>query len=128
MLFMLCMSCALQAKAVTPVYKPISVSYHLADTGKAAIDSTTHHKRKHKLFAALLAFPIPFGVFGLHRAYLGTTTGVPLVYIASLGGCLGMLPFTDFVLILLNRDINAYYAHNPHLFMWSKKSKPATQP
>jgi TM2 domain-containing membrane protein YozV len=76
--------------------------------------------RKHKLIAALLAFPL--GVFGFHRMYLGTSSATPLLYIATLGGLFGVLPFIDFVLIVLCKDINVY-AHNPHTFMWSKKKK-----
>jgi TM2 domain-containing membrane protein YozV len=85
------------------------------------ISSDTTHHRKHKLIAALLAFPI-IGVLGLHRAYLGTSPAVPMLYIATIGGVFGILPFTDFVLILLCKDVNAY-AHNPKIFMWNKKKK-----
>lgn len=80
-------------------------------------DTIVHH-RKHKLIAALLAFPL--GIFGLHRIYLGTSAGVPFAYIATLGGGFGILPFVDFVLILLCKDVNTY-AHNPSLFMWTRK-------
>jgi TM2 domain-containing membrane protein YozV len=83
-----------------------------------AIDSTTH--RKHRLWAALLAFPL--GVFGLHRMYLGSSPAMPLVYIATLGGGFGILPFIDFVLILMNKDVNTY-ANSPSLFMWSKRKE-----
>lgn len=83
-------------------------------------DTIVHH-RKHKLIAALLAFPL--GVFGLHRIYLGTSTGVPFAYIATLGGGLGILPFIDFVMILLCKDVNTY-AHNPAIFMWTRKKHP----
>ncbi len=83
-----------------------------------ATDSSVHH-RKHKIFAALLAFPL--GVLGLHRIYLGTSAGVPFLYIATIGGCFGILPFVDFVLILLCKDVNTY-AHNHRIFMWTRKS------
>lgn len=81
-------------------------------------DTVVVHHRKHKLIAALLAFPL--GIFGLHRMYLGTTAGVPFLYIASLGGALGILPFVDFIQIILCKDVNVY-AHKSTLFMWSKK-------
>jgi TM2 domain-containing membrane protein YozV len=84
----------------------------------AVADSTTHHK--HKLIAAVLAFPL--GIFGLHRIYLGAAKATPLIYIATVGGLFGVLPFIDFVLIVLCKDINTY-AYNPHTFMWSKKGK-----
>jgi len=75
--------------------------------------------KKHRLVAALLAFPL--GVFGLHRMYLHTSPLVPVVYIATFGGLFGVLPFIDFVLILLNKDIHLTYTSNPHLFMWQKR-------
>jgi TM2 domain-containing membrane protein YozV len=81
---------------------------------------TVYHK-KHRLFAALLAFPL--GIFGLHRMYMHTSPLVPLVYIATFGGVFGILPFIDFVLILLNKDIHLNYTSNPHLFMWEKRER-----
>jgi len=81
-------------------------------------DTAVHHHRKHKIFAALLAFPL--GVFGFHRMYLGTSAAVPFLYIATIGGVFGILPFVDFVLILLCKDVNAY-AHNKAIFMWTRK-------
>jgi TM2 domain-containing membrane protein YozV len=91
-------------------------------TLQAPADSTVVIHRKRKLFAALLAFPL--GVFGLHRIYLGCPGRIPLVYVATLGGGFGILPFIDFMLILLCKDVNTY-AYNSHLFMWSKKQPKA---
>lgn len=97
--------------AKNPVYFP-------ADTSKAGDKEIVYHK-KHRLVAALLAFPL--GVFGLHRIYMHTSPLVPLVYIATFGGLFGVLPFIDFVLILLNKDIHLTYTSNPHIFMWQKR-------
>jgi len=83
-------------------------------------DTVVVHHLKRKLFAALLAFPL--GVFGFHRMYLGTASGVPFLYIASLGGIFGILPFADFIQIILCKDVNVY-AHNPKIFMWSRDKK-----
>ena len=49
------------------------------------------HKDHRKLIAAVLAFPFPFGIVGLHRIFLGTKPYVPVVYIATLGGIFGIL-------------------------------------
>jgi len=92
-----------------------NLTAHSSDT-----DTVVVHHRKHKLIAALLAFPL--GIFGLHRLYLGTSGGVPFLYIASFGGLFGILPFVDFIQILLCKDVNAY-AHKSTIFMWSKKKK-----
>jgi TM2 domain-containing membrane protein YozV len=89
----------------------------------ATAKDTVHHK-KHRLIAALLSFPI-IGIFGLHRIYLGTSPQVPFVYIVTAGGGFGVLPFIDFVMILLskNKDFHATYTGNHHLFMWQKAHK-----
>lgn len=70
-----------------------------------------------KLIAALLAFPFPFGIVGLHRIYLGTSPHVPLVYIGTLGGGFGLIPLIDFIAILFEKDIE-HYMNNNKVFMW----------
>ena len=75
-------------------------------------------QRKNKrTIAALLAFPFPFGMVGLHRIYLGTAPHVPIVYIGTFGGVLGILPFIDFCVLLLDKDIDRYLNNNK-IFMW----------
>src|ERR1700740_3054167 len=49
-----------------------------------------------KVIASILAFPIPGGILGLHRIYLGTKPYVPVIYILTLGGGLFILPIIDF--------------------------------
>lgn len=70
-----------------------------------------------KLIAALLAFPFPFGIVGLHRIYLGTSPHVPVVYIGTLGGGFGLLPLIDFIAILIEKDIE-HFMDNKKVFMW----------
>src|SRR3954470_16340854 len=86
----------------------------LADAGRAhpaysksAVNLDLQHSKPHplllklkkdvalsrKLTAAILAFPFPFGIVGIHRIYLGSAPYVPVVYIATLGGVFGLLPF-----------------------------------
>lgn len=73
---------------------------------------------KSKTVAAILAFPIT-GITGVHRVYLGTKAYVPVVYVGMLGGCLGILPFIDFVVILVEKDLTPY-ENNGKVFMWMK--------
>lgn len=94
-------------------------STKLAKADTVKLNPSDGFHKKHRLVAALLAFPL--GVLGLHRMYLHTSWYVPLLYIATLGGALGVLPFIDFVLIVLNRDIHMNYTSNRHLFMWEKR-------
>lgn len=70
-----------------------------------------------KLVASVLAFPLPFGILGIHRLYLGTEPYVPLIYVGTLGGCAGLLPLIDFIILVSNKDISRF-KNDPHVFMW----------
>jgi TM2 domain-containing membrane protein YozV len=74
-------------------------------------------KKNKKIVAALLSFPFPFGIVGLHRIYLGTAPYVPVAYIATLGGVFGILPFIDFCVLLIDKDVDKYL-NNQKVFMW----------
>lgn len=81
--------------------------------------STAKYKVK-KRIAAILAFPFPFGLLGLHRVFLGTKPYIPFVYIGTLGGCFLILPIIDFVAILsANEETFKRLENNPRVFMWS---------
>jgi TM2 domain-containing membrane protein YozV len=81
-------------------------------------------KKNKKITAAILAFPFPFGIVGLHRIYLGTAPYVPVVYIGTLGGVLGILPFIDFCVIVLDKNVDRYI-ENKNVLMWVDEKKPA---
>lgn len=83
--------------------------------------------KKNKKVAAVLAFPIT-GVTGIHRVYLGTAAYIPVVYVGTLGGCLGILPFIDFVVILIEKDVSKFQGSRK-IFMWvDTKKKASTSP
>jgi TM2 domain-containing membrane protein YozV len=94
----------------------------VADTAQALPEKIQTGSRENvKLIAAILAFPFPFGMIGLHRIYLGTKPWVPIVYVCTLGGCFGVLPFIDFVVILLQDEESLkQYQNNSKVFMWVK--------
>lgn len=94
----------------------------VADTTQALPEKIQTGSRENvKLIAAILAFPFPFGMIGLHRIYLGTKPWVPIVYVCTLGGCFGVLPFIDFVVILLQDEESLkQYQNNSKVFMWVK--------
>ncbi len=75
------------------------------------------HKKNKRLTAAILAFPFPFGIVGLHRIYLGCPPYVPVVYIASLGGIFGFLPLIDFCVLTFGKDFEKY-SNRGSVFMW----------
>lgn len=74
---------------------------------------------KEKLLAGFLSFPFPMGFLGAHRILLGTKPWVPVVYVATFGGCFGLLPLVDFCVIMLSDDVTKY-ENNPNIFMWVK--------
>lgn len=75
--------------------------------------------KKKKLISAFFAFPFPLGFMGAHRVMLGTKPWVPVVYVATFGGCFGVLPLIDFFVITFSKDIEQY-ENNPNIFMWMK--------
>lgn len=79
-------------------------------------------KKNKKITAAILAFPFPFGIVGLHRIYLGTAPHIPVVYIGTLGGVFGILPFIDFCVIVLDKNIDRYI-ENKKVLMWVDDNK-----
>lgn len=79
-------------------------------------------QKNKKIIAAVLAFPFPFGIVGLHRIYMGTSPHVPVVYIGTLGGIFGILPFIDFCVIVLDKNIDRYI-ENKQVLMWVDDSK-----
>ncbi len=90
------------------------------------ITDTNNHSpvikyRKKKWKAALLAFPLPFGVVGLHRVYLGTKPYVPIVYVATVGGVFGLLPLADFIAILTSKEEDLQNFDSGKVFFWIKK-------
>ncbi len=74
-------------------------------------------QEKDPLVAFLLSWFL--GYLGIHRAYLGTSTGTIVGYILTLGGC-GIIATIDWVMLLIgliNDDISQY-VDNPKFFMW----------
>lgn len=72
-----------------------------------------------RIIAAILAFPFPFGIVGLHRIYLSTKPYVPVAYIASLGGIFGILPLVDFFVLTFDKNFDQY-ENNSKVLMWVK--------
>ncbi|HTF03636.1 MAG TPA: NINE protein [Bacteroidia bacterium] len=114
----------MRAADVLPVRK-VFVVYDTAgvDTNARSSDRTAPDPdkefRKEKLIAAILAFPIPFGFSGLHRIYLGSEPWIPVVYLVTGGGGLGLIPLIDFFFIVTaDKEEFKKYENNPKFFMW----------
>jgi TM2 domain-containing membrane protein YozV len=115
----------LRAADVLPVRKVFVVVYDTAgvDTQAVVHDRTTPDPdkefRKEKLIASILAFPVPFGFTGLHRIYLGSEPWIPVVYLITGGGGLGIVPLIDFFFIVTaDKEEFRKYENNPKFFMW----------
>lgn len=112
----------------TPAYTtPDSNAINIFSVGNHEMDilskqdslNTSSYKRK-KRIAAILAFPFPFGLLGLHRVFLGTKPYIPFVYIGTLGGCFLILPIIDFISILsADEDAFRKFENNSKAFMWA---------
>ena len=73
-------------------------------------------KDKDAVVAILLDFFL--GGFGIHRFYLGTETLTGLGYIFTCGGIFGIVPFVDFIVLIIDHDNISPYIDNPKFFMW----------
>ena len=88
---------------------------------KRPIKEFFQRAREHRLGnhnkAVAATLDVTMGFFGVHRLYLGTRPGVPIIYACTLGGG-GFLVFTDFLAIVATDDLEKY-ANNERIFMWS---------
>ena len=85
-----------------------------------AQDDTTNQltNSRDPVVAWLVSFPA--GMLGLHRVYLGTDAKTVLLYIATAGGFLGIVPMMDWILLLRaiqNGDVSRY-VNNKRFIMW----------
>lgn len=112
------------AAVTDPPNDSLSVRDSICDTicvrvEPAAQSSPQESFRKKKLITSILAFPIPFGFVGLHRIYLGTEPWVPIVYLCTGGGGVGLLPLIDFLYIVTaNEEEFKKYENNPKVIMF----------
>ena len=68
-----------------------------------------------RLIAAALTLAL--GPFGAHRIYLGSNHIVPIAYVLTLGGGLGLVPLIDLGFILFSPDLERF-RDNERFFMF----------
>lgn len=110
-----------QIKAAT-VFENISDDTLTIEQTVSQIDSSgVKNISPNKITAIILA--LLTGPLGGHRVYLGTSTQVPLIYTATLGG-FGTLVVADIIAILISKDLSKIQNNNK-IFMWisSKQSR-----
>ena len=98
---------------------PASIHLNQKEFASYEILPVSNDPKKKKWVTAMFAFPFPFGFVAAHRVMLGSKPWIPIVYVATFGGCFGLLPLIDFCVILSSKDIEQY-ENNPNLFMWIK--------
>lgn len=69
--------------------------------------------------ATAIVLTLLTGPLGGHRLYLGTKPIVPIVYVCTLGGGVGILPFIDLIVICFSKDISRF-ENNDKIIMWAK--------
>jgi len=111
-------------RELSTIYIVESADTLILQIDKAVADSivkknSSKEQNKKKIISAFFAFPFPLGFMGAHRVMLGTKPWVPVVYVATFGGCFGVLPLIDFFVITFSKDIEQY-ENNPNIFMWLK--------
>jgi len=111
----------IEIKMITPDSLNCSSDSNLVQVLLLPADSSKQKTSslKKKFVSAGFAFPFPFGFMGAHRVMLGTKPWVPIIYVATFGGCFGLLPLIDFCVIVFSKDIEQY-ENNPKVFMWIK--------
>lgn len=71
---------------------------------------------KNAIVAALLAFFL--GGIAIHRYYLGTKATMILYYFCTCGGIGGIVPFVDFIVLLVDSNDISKYCNNEKFLMW----------
>ena len=71
-----------------------------------------------KSLALTLVLDFFLGDLGIHRIYLGTATWTWVGYILSCGGIFGIVPFVDFIVLIVHNQDISQYEDNTRFFMW----------
>ncbi|MCD6366642.1 MAG: TM2 domain-containing protein [Bacteroidales bacterium] len=102
-----------QIKAATVIESVYGDTIQVEQTNHTNF-ATVKITKPHKITAIILA--LLTGPLGGHRVYLGTSTQVPLIYTATLGG-FGTLVVADIIIILVSKDLSEFQ-NNDKIFMW----------
>jgi len=102
---------------ISSIKTPKDIPIGLFQIEQKALRKLEGHKKR-KFLAMIMSFPLPFGVLGVHRLYLGSKPIVPIAYLVTFGGGFGILPFIDFTVIFLSENLQPYEG-NSNLLMWN---------
>ncbi len=87
--------------------------------GLNASKGTAKFKAGDKTFVAAILLDFFLGGLGIHRLYLGTATLTWVGYILTFCGIFGIVPFVDFIVLIIHNDDISPYVDNTKFFMWS---------
>ncbi len=72
-----------------------------------------------KSFVAAILLNFFLGGLGIHRLYLGTATMTWIGYILTFCGIFGIVPFVDFIVLIVHNEDISPYEDNTKFFMWA---------
>ena len=89
----------------------------LSANGQLNLNAATY-RASDKNFVAAILLNFFLGWLGIHRLYLGTATMTWVGYILTCGGIFGIVPFVDFIVLIIHNDDISPYVDNTKFFMW----------
>jgi TM2 domain-containing membrane protein YozV len=91
----------------------------MSATASASFNSqAAQYRAGDKNFVAAILLDFFLGGLGIHRLYLGTATMTWIGYILTCGGIFGIVPFVDFIVLIINNQDISPYVDNTKFFMW----------
>jgi TM2 domain-containing membrane protein YozV len=91
----------------------------LTPTGQLDFGASAKFRSSDRSFVAAILLDFFLGGFGIHRLYLGTATMTWIGYILTCGGIFGLVPFVDFIVLIVHSDDMSPYEDNSAFFMWA---------
>ena len=92
---------------------------NLASAAGLNFNDAARFRASDKNFVAAILLNFFLGGLGIHRLYLGTATMIWIGYILTCGGIFGVVPFVDFIVLIIHNDDISEFVDNPKFFMWS---------
>jgi TM2 domain-containing membrane protein YozV len=90
----------------------------LTATSQLNFGRASSYSGNDKSLALALILDFFLGDLGIHRIYLGTATWTWVGYILSCGGIFGIVPFVDFIVLIVHNQDISQYEDNTRFFMW----------
>ncbi len=91
----------------------------LTANGQLDFGNAAQFRSSDRSFVAAILLNFFLGWFGIHRLYLGTATMTWIGYILTCGGIFGLVPFVDFIVLIVHSDDISPYEDNSAFFMWA---------